>query len=194
MAHIIYLLTNTVNGKVYVGQTSFTLEKRWREHLRLAFSNKPRKQRLHWAIQKYGAEVFVKTTLATAATPEELDKLEEQYIRQFDSTDKAKGYNDSAGGGNGRLGVRISETTREKLRIAWIARKQRGDYYKFTAQDSAKGAQAAGDRNKILWEDPRYRQSQSKKIKDSWSDKRKKEQAERARQQMLWKWKDRKSD
>lgn len=123
---LVYLLTNTNNGKVYVGQTGFSLDKRWREHLKLSTSDKPRRQYIHNAIQKHGPEAFARTALATGENQGELDRLEQQYIGQFDSANPAKGYNQSTGGGNGRAGVKISEVTREKLKAAWARKKARG--------------------------------------------------------------------
>ena len=32
MAYI-YKITNCINQKVYIGQTSFSIEKRWKEHI-----------------------------------------------------------------------------------------------------------------------------------------------------------------
>ena len=32
MTGIIYKITNTINGKVYIGKTLETMEKRWKEH------------------------------------------------------------------------------------------------------------------------------------------------------------------
>ena len=48
---IIYKITNKVNGKVYIGQTTKSLKKRWTEHV---YTNPTRKYLLHKAIQKYG--------------------------------------------------------------------------------------------------------------------------------------------
>ena len=52
----IYVITNTVNGKQYVGQTRLTVGHRWNEHVRHA--KRKRKGVLHAAINKYGAESF----------------------------------------------------------------------------------------------------------------------------------------
>jgi group I intron endonuclease len=123
---LVYLLTNTRNGKVYVGQTTLSLEERWRQHVKLARSNSLRRQYIHNALRKYGLKVFTKAILATADNQEELDRLEQSHIEQYGSADQTKGYNQSTVGGNGRAGVRISEATREKLKAAWARKKARG--------------------------------------------------------------------
>jgi len=52
----IYIIKNTINSKVYVGQTTVDLNTRWKEHLRHA---KPKaEQVISRAINKYGRENF----------------------------------------------------------------------------------------------------------------------------------------
>ena len=54
---LIYKITNTINNKVYIGQTSFSLDKRLKEHIQDAkkhLLNRP----LYSAFNKYGVENF----------------------------------------------------------------------------------------------------------------------------------------
>ena len=57
MRPLIYLVTNRLDGKRYVGLTRFTLEKRWAEHCYCALRRQTRSW-LHRAIAKHGAEAF----------------------------------------------------------------------------------------------------------------------------------------
>jgi group I intron endonuclease len=56
MSAIIYLLTNTINGKTYVGLSTKTLEQRWSRHCRSARGDSS--CHIHNAIRKYGPDAF----------------------------------------------------------------------------------------------------------------------------------------
>ena len=66
--YVIYKVTNSINGKVYVGKT-YNFEKRKREHIYDIEDNLP----FHRALKKYGIDNFVW---------EIIDKL--HYIRVLD--------------------------------------------------------------------------------------------------------------
>ena len=96
----IYLLTNTINNKVYVGQTIRTISVRVWEHF-----NKQKKYAISLAIKKYGKENFTSKELCklSASTKEELIQLlndkEKFYIQEYDSLCDRNGYNIDKGGG-----------------------------------------------------------------------------------------------
>jgi len=93
---IIYLITNKLNGKQYVGQTTKDIEKRMQGHRAKVVSNRS-STKLHNAMRKYGVENFsVEVIDSTATTQIELDFLEDFYIKKFDSINK--GYNMKPGG------------------------------------------------------------------------------------------------
>ena len=111
MYGIIYLVTNRVNGHVYVGQTTAILLNRWKSHLkavRYGSSNV-----VHCAIRKYGAESFSVEELAQAGSQEELNRLEEFYVSQFSSNVSGIGYNCTSGGGQ----VIFTEEIRRKISV-----------------------------------------------------------------------------
>lgn len=89
--NIIYLATNTVNGKRYVGLTRGTLSNRWAQHVSIA-RRKPRSY-LHRAIAKYGADVFDIRPIASALRPQYLAPLEVALI-----ADIRPEYNQTHGG------------------------------------------------------------------------------------------------
>lgn len=87
----IYKIINDINDKVYVGQTSRTIEERFAEHIHAAFHGS--EYAIHRAIRKYGVEHFHLELI------EETDALEEReryWIRQYDSYHS--GYNLTLGG------------------------------------------------------------------------------------------------
>ena len=94
MNGFIYIIRNTVNSKVYIGQTRVSVDIRWKEHLRHA---KYGDQVINRAMRKYGVDKFYIETLEIC-TLDVLDYREIYYIDLYDSTNKSKGYNVSLGG------------------------------------------------------------------------------------------------
>jgi len=110
MPHIIYKCTNTVNGKVYIGQTITGLKRRKNQHL--GDARRGSTLVFHRAIRKYGKENFNWEIIDTAANNmSELNIKEKMWVEQFNSF--KKGYN-STSGGEGTPGIKISEN-RKKL-------------------------------------------------------------------------------
>lgn len=104
---IIYKITNELNRKVYIGQTTFTLEHRKRQHLQCAKNRINR--HLYNAMNKYGVEHFIFEQIDTAKDLDELNYLESYYITKYDSV--RKGYNMGYGGDNN---VMFSEKVKTK--------------------------------------------------------------------------------
>lgn len=98
---IIYKITNTKNGKIYIGQTIRTLAERFTCHCKPCSASKKNGMPIAKAIQKYGKDCFVIEEIDTAKTKEELNKKEIAYISSFESYKRNIGYNISSGGSNG---------------------------------------------------------------------------------------------
>lgn len=112
MYGIIYKALNTVNSKVYIGQTTMTLEQRKASH-----KSNWRCRLIYRAILKYGYDKFQWEILAECESREMLDKNEEFFIGKFQSCNHDFGYNLKSGGeGNGKH----SEET--KLLLSQIAK------------------------------------------------------------------------
>ena len=94
MNGFIYIIRNTVNNKVYIGQTKVSVDIRWKEHLRHA---KYGDQIINRAMRKHGIDKFYIETLEICSL-DILDYREMYYIDLYKSTDKTKGYNVSIGG------------------------------------------------------------------------------------------------
>jgi group I intron endonuclease len=133
----IYIVTNLMNQKQYVGQTTKPFQKRLRYHL---YESQVRNSHLvfHKALRKYGLINF--KWIKIEYPDEELNMWEEYYIKLFD-TQNPNGYNSTIGGGGikghhfkhteetkmkiglGNQGKEISLETRNKLRAKAIGRK-----------------------------------------------------------------------
>lgn len=108
----IYLVTNKINDKKYVGQTKNTTLFRWKQHIQSAKTGKY-SNALDNAIRKYGADAFEVKRILKSIPESDLDRLECIWIKKFNSQRPA-GYNITFGGGGVR-GFRHSQATKAKL-------------------------------------------------------------------------------
>lgn len=97
----LYQITNTVNGKSYIGITKLTIMERWSIHV--AHSRNP-KYPLQFAISKYGEEAFTIILLEENDDRTYISKLEEPSIQQRCTHITQHGYNVAKGGYGGDLG------------------------------------------------------------------------------------------
>lgn len=111
----VYLITNTVNGKHYVGKTMQTIGARWSSHRWNAKAGQF--SRLYRAIRKYDVRSFVIEELGKTDTPEQLNQLERLWIIALRSSDPTIGYNLTSGG-DGVCGHKHSDEARQKMRKA----------------------------------------------------------------------------
>lgn len=125
---IIYCITNTVNGKRYIGQTTMPLYKRWHAHQK-AYG---RCVSISAAIQKYGAGAFEVVEIDRAYNRQDLDAKEISHIELAGTLSPVFGYNLRPGG----MSVECSDETRSLM----SARKKGG---KLTDEHKAK-IRAAG--------------------------------------------------
>jgi len=108
---IIYLVTNVVDGKRYVGKTIRTLQIRKAEHKK--HSRRGADTFFHKAIRKHGFDAFNWRILLMNDDPDELSDAEQFCIKKF-KTRAPKGYNLTAGG-EGIVGLVHSEKTKRKI-------------------------------------------------------------------------------
>jgi group I intron endonuclease len=126
----IYMFTNIVNNKSYIGQT-WHLKKRLNEHIRgCGYA-----ELLCRALKKYGADAFSIRVLYRTMSQEALDRAEIHLIK-IAGTLAPYGYKIALGGARGRhseatkkliglyhMGKVVSMDAREKLRLANTGRK-----------------------------------------------------------------------
>ena len=98
MRGFIYKITNTINGKSYIGQTIQNVKERFYQHCVTKCSKAVSNMAIHRAIKKYGKSNF------TVEVIEEIDSTnlndrERYWIRYYDSYNN--GYNSTEGGQDG---------------------------------------------------------------------------------------------
>lgn len=139
MSYEVYLITNAVNGKQYVGITIHGAEQRFDRHKWETRKSGMHRKRaaLHRAILKYGEDNFSVQTVHVAESFEEMVNLEQTYIAKY-GTMAPNGYNLTTGGryfkvaqtvldrASARLkGKPMSEKNRAGLKRAWDDQKIR---------------------------------------------------------------------
>ena len=91
----IYLITNQINQKKYIGQ-SRNIENRWKDHRKSVNNSRMYHYPLYRAIRKYGIENFSFQVIEQCKI-EDLNKREQYYIKKF-NTIVPNGYNQTLGG------------------------------------------------------------------------------------------------
>ncbi len=124
----IYKATNIENGKVYIGQTTQPFEVRRAQHEyghgAFYFGNALKKYDFDWEIVKECSSI------------DELNTMEEYFIKKYKSNIKEFGYNLKSGGENSLVSKRsrkkmsiakqnMSEETKEKIRQSRIGKKHK---------------------------------------------------------------------
>lgn len=135
----IYLRTNTVNGKQYVGQTSNYRKRNnhWNS-LKMPYAN----ELLTTDRGKYGLDKWESKVLAECDDSEG-DYWEQYYIKELD-TKYPNGYNMSDGG-KGTPNIFVSEETRKKLsdslkgRSSWLKGKHHSEEARKKMSEAHKG-------------------------------------------------------
>ena len=108
----IYITTNLINGKRYIGQKAFLNTSDWKSYLG---SGKLLKQ----AIKKYGKQKFARDIIAIAFSKEELNTLEISYIKNYNAIKNNNFYNIAEGGyGNTLKGLSEEEIKAWKLKMS----------------------------------------------------------------------------
>lgn len=120
--HLVYIVHNSVNHKIYVGQTQRTLRQRWLNHLSTA--RQGRDLHLYRAIRKYGESSFFPELVAKVKTKDEASDLEKLLIVMFNACDADFGYNNTFGG-EGAVLTKESKAKQSKAMLEWWTPERR---------------------------------------------------------------------
>ena len=115
MANDVYLITNVVNGKRYVGVTSKGYLFRFHQHIMESRDKIRHNSLLHKAMVKYGESAFSVQLIETGISDEDIKDKEKYYIRLYDTFYvNHHGYNMTEGG-DGMSGYRHTEECKAKI-------------------------------------------------------------------------------
>lgn len=123
---VVYLVTNRINGKQYIGQTTRDLNRRKQQHILAALTKKDNLY-FHNAIRKHGSKSFDWQIITKDVySMKTLNRLEIHFIKLYNTFEN--GYNSTAGGKNAaqseeskrkiseaHRGVSLSEEHKRKL-------------------------------------------------------------------------------
>lgn len=164
----IYITTNLINGKRYLGQKKF--DRKWQEYLGSGSVFKS-------AVDKYGKENFSRNIIHVCYSADELNVIEYELSVLFDVVKSPNWYNLVYGGGT-TAGMVVSEDTRAKLSEA--RRRNSIIHPEFDEHHSKKMVEfyekhpEAKDRVsnmfQQLWQSPDFVTKMSQARKDYWDD------------------------
>lgn len=113
----IYRITNLITGLSYIGQTTVSIEERWKRHCK-----DPACIRLYNSIQKYGPHKFKIEVIEELSNQATLDEREVFWIEKL-NTLSPNGYNLRLGGRTGRHSLETRQRM-SKVRLGWTPSEQ----------------------------------------------------------------------
>lgn len=119
----VYLIENDINDKVYVGVTSIGVKERWYAHRSCANQNV--QYPLYQDMRNYGLDKFHIRVIASTDDEAERDKLEIQYIEQYNSF-YPNGYNLTQGGVHTKNPIWLLDDELRNARIQKIRESNTG--------------------------------------------------------------------
>lgn len=129
----VYLITNNINNKVYVGQTGRKdgFIGRWKQHIKNLNKNKHHSYHLQQSWNKYGKDNFEFSILEIIDKPENITDIkfasnylipkEQYWMNYYNSSNYDKGYNSSPTAGS-NLGCKVSEIGRLNISLGLLKR------------------------------------------------------------------------
>lgn len=109
MYGFIYITTNHVNGKKYIGQKKYDKNNKWKKYLGSGIILKS-------AIAKYGEDSFSKEIIEECETKEILDNREKYWIKYYDAIEDDNFYNIASGGDGGNTIAGYSDEQLEQYK------------------------------------------------------------------------------
>lgn len=120
---IVYMITNNVNGKKYVGVTQYSLDKRFKEHCHDSKTDRCKNRLLYSDMNKYGFENFSIDELEVCSDDKRFER-ETYWIDKLDTHNN--GYNLTYGG-SGKQFYNYEEIANKYLELKTV--KDVCDFY-----------------------------------------------------------------
>lgn len=119
----IYLITNTITGSQYVGQSRF-LKKRIQDHFNLLEAGRHPNSKLQRSFSKHGRLAFVCSIEVVCEDPSDLDEIERAFLTgEAEFNGKPCDYNFLKDPTGGRAGMPHSSETRNKISLSKIGNR-----------------------------------------------------------------------
>lgn len=148
LGYFIYMISNNINGKIYIGKT-IDPDKRWRRHRNRAASNDKRYcYYIHRALNKYGWRNFTFEVIEQHQNKKDQNEAEKFWIAYYKFIG-AQVYN-LTNGGEGCDGRVVSEETRRKISIAHLGMKHSNETRKLISENGKRRFQDLDQYNKML--------------------------------------------
>lgn len=105
MKGTLYVITNRVNGKQYIGKTYKSIEQRFKVHVQDSKRERSKERKLYQAMNEFGVHNFYIQAIGQYEESE-LERKEMEYIYYYDTYEN--GYNETLGG-DGKRYITISD-------------------------------------------------------------------------------------
>ena len=152
----IYITTNMINGKKYIGQKIFKYN--WKTYLGSG-------QHFKRAVKKHGRENFHRDIVALAYSKEELNQLEIEFIKNHNAVESEDYYNISFGGESVMAGLHHSEVTKQKIRNSCIGKTGNTAFLGKHHSEETKQKMSNSAKGRIFSEETKKKMSESAKGK-----------------------------
>ena len=166
----IYMYTNKINGKRYVGQTK-NFNKRHKQHIMKSSNKAP----IDRAFNKYGKDNFeIKILAEDVPTQEKLNEYEKFFIKRYKTLAIENGYNIADGGSNGNPYAGKTEEEMKKIRDRISELKSGENNYWYNKQRPDQSKRMKGKNNPMYGkcgkDAPAYGKKRSKESIQKQSD------------------------
>jgi group I intron endonuclease len=145
---IIYKITNTIDGKIYIGKTTTKLRVRWSGH-KSSHKKLNETTKLYNAMRKHGVENFKIEQIDSANNLRDLKEKEYYWIDELNSTKDEIGYNIQYGNEEGNMNM--DDETKIKI-VSSLKEKKIQDFIKCPQREhKTKYIGVYFDNNKKMW-------------------------------------------